>query len=333
MGFRDVHFSKNQKYYFVACSDSSAVSRLDSYFANFSFPWDKPKEQDNVSLAVGSLECWAKPAEGIDIAYERLWTKSLKSQAICFGFSEVLKLVAVGCDDGSVTILKLSDQAPTKFSDFYISRLHDSRVMKMVFDEKKNCLYSVSEDKFLKILNLSKKEVSYQLAASGLKPTAMEVDLKHRIAYVADCGGNIAVLTLATNPPMYKQCFKAFPLACYIRALYIDFESGCLLASNFNDGMVTEFCILDPSNPETKIEERASVRGTPKSRVIQKCIRTGDIFVGHTDGVVSALNFQQYKQGPIFSAKVHDGNVTQLQLLDNGKKLVTISTDKTIKVK
>lgn len=331
MGFRDVLFDAGLRGYFAACADHSAVSRIDSYFANFSFPWDKPKDQEKVSLAVGSIEYWAKPADEENYAYEKVWLKHLKSQAICLAFSSQLKLLAVGCDDGTLVILKLSDENPSKYSEMFCKDIHQSRIMRLIFDEKHEVLYSLSEDKNIFILNLKTKEKTFELAVSVQKPTTMEVDLRYRVAYVADRAGNIGVVTLATNPPTFKQCVKVFP-GSSIRALFTDFTTGCLIAADFEHGTISEYRILDPSDPETKIELVRSLPGHPGPRVIRKCMKTGDIFIGHSEGVISVSNPKLSEKGPIFSQRVHEGNINQLQLIKDGRLLVSAGADKILKV-
>ena len=59
-GVRDFIYLPEYKAAFVACSEMNIVSRLDSYFTNYTMPWEKSaatkkqKEEDTVS-SVGSL--------------------------------------------------------------------------------------------------------------------------------------------------------------------------------------------------------------------------------------------------------------------------------------
>jgi WD40 repeat protein len=330
MGYRDVFFSPNKKYYFTASSDQNALSRIDSYISNFSFPWDKKKET-NKDKPVGALECWARIEDSSEFTYEKKWIKQLTSQCICLCFSEELMLVVVGCDDGSFTYLKLSGDDPSKY-DQNQATIHTGRIMALSINAKRNLLYTIGEDKYVKIFDLQKKKVTYELAVTQDKPTNMMVDIEHQIAYILDRGGCLAVVTLATTPPSFKQSVKLCPGFDSLRGLDIDFESGLIHASATDSGLIFVYKILDRSDPEAKIQKIIVVPGAPFTRVLKYCHASRNIFVGHFNGILSIVNEEISDKGPIYSGKVHTENINQLQILNKGRNLVTASNDKTMKV-
>ena len=69
MGFRDIYFSPNRKYFFAACADPSSVSRVDSYITNMNMPWDKKDQKGQATLAVGALEAWGRTANEEGFTY------------------------------------------------------------------------------------------------------------------------------------------------------------------------------------------------------------------------------------------------------------------------
>lgn len=330
MGYRDVYFSPSRKYYFTACADQNALSRIDSYISNFSFPWDKTKAEDK-SLPVGTLECWAKIDETNQFGYEKLWIKHLTSQCICISFSEELTTVAVGCDDGSITFLKLSVESPTKFEQ-YSKVVHSARVMSLSFNSAKNLLYSIGEDKCIKVFDLKRKEVTYELACSQSKPTNMAVDTPNEIAYVVDRAGSMAIVTLATNPPSFKQSVKICADGHALRAIDVDFDSGLIHVAAIDNGTIYVLKILERNNPEAKLKRIVEISGAPFARVLKYCPETRDIFVGHFNGILSVVNEGISDKGPVFVAKVHLDNINQIQILNEGKNIVTASNDKSMKV-
>lgn len=331
MGYRDNYFSPNRKYYFAACSDPSAASRIDSYFSNFSFSWGSKKDESSLT-AIGSLECWSKvDPEDDSWAYEKLWVKNLKSQSICLNFSEALRMIAVGCDDGSVVILSLSPDDPKKYSEHYSKQLHEGRVMKLVIDHQRKMMYSIGEDKQLRILNLQTKEVVFKLMVSQEKLTNMAVDLENKTGYIVDAGGSLLVVTLHTTPPMLKQAVKICT-GTAIRGFDIDFESGLIYAAGVDTGIIYLYKVLDRTNPETKILKILEFKGTPFVRVMKYCHKTRDLFLGHFNGVISVVNEDIWDHGPLFSGKVHQENVNQIQIMNEGQLVITASNDKSLKV-
>lgn len=332
MGYRDIYFSPNKKYYFTACYDHNSMSRIDSYFTNFSFPWDKPKTDDTIKIAVGVLECWARKEPDPSSPYEKLWVRHFKSQCICLAFSEELRLVAVGCDNGQLTLIKLDDQDHTKYSLYSSQNIHAARIMKIVIDEQNNALYTIGEDRYLKVFSLQSLEIVHQLMVAQNKPTNMEVDLENQVAYIVDRNGCLGVVSLYSNPPMFKQSVKICHGASGIRGFDIDFPSGQIFAASTDSGILHVLRLSDRSDPEASIKKERELTGSAFIRVLKYCPQTRNLVLGHFNGVLSVINEEVWEHGPVFSCKVHYGNINQIQLMENGKSLITASSDKTIKV-
>jgi hypothetical protein len=57
-GVRDFIYLPEYKAAFVAMSDMNIVTRLDSYFTNFSMPWEKKEKKaaDDTVSTVGALQ-------------------------------------------------------------------------------------------------------------------------------------------------------------------------------------------------------------------------------------------------------------------------------------
>ena len=66
MGYRDLKFTEDRKFYYSVTSDPNSVSRIDSYITNMNMPWDKKNDKDQVLLAVGNLEAWGRVKKGQD---------------------------------------------------------------------------------------------------------------------------------------------------------------------------------------------------------------------------------------------------------------------------
>jgi hypothetical protein len=123
MGYRDILIVPEKKLFFSVTSDMNALSRVDSYLTNLKMPWDK--SEDQVLLSVGILEAWLQSKKGKDdYAYERLWSKNFKSQAICTHYNADLDIIVTGCDNGTVVVLGFDSAKPSKFKDISEERVH-----------------------------------------------------------------------------------------------------------------------------------------------------------------------------------------------------------------
>jgi WD40 repeat protein len=333
MGYRDLRYTEDRRFYFSVTSDPSTVSRLDSYVTNLNMPWDKKTDKDQVLLAVGNLEAWIRTKKGTDkFYYERLYLKTFKSQAICLEFNEKLGLVAVGLDNGVISINLFERNNPHNTSEVFGDKVHSGRVMRILVDERHGLLYSVGEDKYLRVLDLKSKVVVGEVYVSSKKPTEMVIDRASRIAYIADRNGSIVVVNLESNPPRVTQVVKTSSEGT-IRGLEADFENKRLYCTCYDDGYIHTFKLFDPKDPEGRIEKASSVKGAPGPRVIRWWAERGELFVGHQGGLISVFNPNLNTTGPIYSSKLHDGNVNTIQIIPGDHIMISGSGDKTIRVR
>jgi WD40 repeat protein len=331
MGYRDLKFTHDRKFYFSVTSDPNTVSRLDSYITNLNMPWDKKEHKDQVLLAVGNLEAWGRVKRGGDkYQYDRLWLKTFKSQAICLDFNEMLNLVAVGCDNGTLNLFQFNKDDPLKYTEITGDKIHTARIMNVIIDERANCVYTISEDRNFTIFDLKANCITSETVISTKKLTEMVVDFRNKIAYVADRGGSINVVYIG-SPPSAKQIVKTSSEGA-IRGLEQDFMNKRIYCTCHDDGYLHAFRLVDPTDPEGRIEKISSTKGAPKPRVLRYWADRNEMYVGHQDGLISVFNFQINTTGPIYSGKIHDGNINTIQIVSGENLLITGSGDKTIKV-
>jgi WD40 repeat protein len=160
----------------------------------------------------------------------------------------------------------------------------------------------------------------------------MIVDDKNKIAYVADKGGNINIVFLASSPPMMKQVIRTSSEGS-IRGIVADFQNRKLYCTCFEDGYIHIFKLVDPTDPEGRVDKVLSVKGAPNPRVIKLWPERNEVVVGHQDGLISFYNFELNQSGPFYSAKIHDKNINALQTIPQENMLITGSGDKSIRVK
>lgn len=333
MGYRDIVFSPDRKFYYSVTSDPSTISRIDSYVTNLNMPWDKKTDKEVVLLAVGNLEAWVRNKKsGGEFHYERLWLKTFKTQAICLDLCEKLNLIAVGCDNGTLAVFELDRRDPLQFSELLSEKIHNARIMKVRINEKEGLIYTISEDKHLKIYDLKAQGVTHELVVSKEKLAEMYVDSKHDIGYVSDRGGNIVVVNLASNPPSVRQVVRTSSDGS-IRGLEVDLQTKRMYCSCFEDHYVHIFRLVSPSDPEGRIEKIQSIKTSMNPRTLKWWPEKEELYIGHQSGLISVINFKLNPNGPIYSGKCHDGNINTLQILNNDGLVISGSGDKTVKVR
>lgn len=332
LGYRDIHFTEDRKFYYAALSDTSTVSRLDSYLTNIPMPWDKAGKKDEALLAVGGVEAWGRVKRGGDtFNYEKLWLKTLKSQAICLYYNPKMHLIGVGCDSGELGLFLLDKEDPFKVDQLVLEKIHSSRIMRLHISHKEKQVFTISEDKMLRVFDIEAQGVIGEVTVSSKKLTEMVVDERNKIAYVADRGGRINVVFLAANPPMMKQVIHTTSEGS-IRGLAANFTEKRLYCTCYEDGYIHTFRMVDPTDPEGRIEKIMSIKGTAGPRLIKVWEDRKELVVGHQDGVLAFYNFEINTNGPLYSAKKHEKNINSMQIISKEGLLITGSGDKTIRV-
>lgn len=159
-------------------------------------PWDKKKDQ--VLLSVGVLEAWIQNKKGAEeYNYQRLWHKNFKSQAICIKWDEELNIVAAGCDNGTLVLLSFNPSSPLKYREVLNQKIHQARIMGLYIDSKRNLVFTIGEDKYLRCTDIKFKDISSNCKVSDSKLTCFEADPENNIGYITDRKGNIFIYDLA----------------------------------------------------------------------------------------------------------------------------------------
>lgn len=331
MGFRDSYLTSDGEFLLCATSDTGSISRVDSYVTNLKMPWEK-KDPNMVLLAVGHLECFQrkKTSDG-KFEFKEAWKKKFKSQAICITFCESSRLLAVGCNDGSIHAVDLSgSQLDTRPETIDRFKLHGGRVMAISIDAKNKIIHSIGEDNYLRSLNFTSKSQSQSLYVSKHKLCDFFVDHKNQIAYCADRKGNLAVVTLKTEPYAVKQYFKSTGKGP-IRSMQVDLEEGILFCSTYKDCSLHIFRLTNTTSPEARIEKLKTLFGSPNPRCIAYWKSRKEVWVGHKDGLVSVFSLNLNSSTSIYSFKHAKSNINSLQVVED-RAISLSSSDKCLYV-
>jgi hypothetical protein len=96
------------------------VSRVDAFFSNIKFPWEKPT-QAQVAVTVGAIIAFSvtKEEKG-GLKFAQLWGKSYVDQTSVISWSPQLKILAIGMDDGRAHCIRVgTDKKYTTHEDVF----------------------------------------------------------------------------------------------------------------------------------------------------------------------------------------------------------------------
>ena len=157
MGYREVIYIPEKKAIACLLGDMSPVSRVDSYFTNMKFFWEKsdPKE---ITYSVGVFEtCIFKSFSPISLLKTSNFGYGYQSTAIVF--NNLLNMFAVGLDTGFVHVYKLGGERLDKLKEETALKVHSKRIMSLAFDGLKGHLFSISEDGYLQVIDVNRKQI------------------------------------------------------------------------------------------------------------------------------------------------------------------------------
>lgn len=159
-GYKDIKISQEDNLLFGVC----AGNKENFISKNIAL---KSKEAGGIQ---GSVEVWKRDGDVKIDSYKYLWTyKPQKHRVRCIDYNSELSLLVVGCEGGFVVGLKLNHDDNSFIEDFNI-HVHNrkesgSKILKrcgvvgLYIDAERNKLFSVGEDKNLKIMDLERREL------------------------------------------------------------------------------------------------------------------------------------------------------------------------------
>ena len=111
-------------------------------------------------------------------------------------WSESISSLAIGFDSGEFEVLQIDTQNPLSYKEVLTSVPHKCRIMGIWLDGIRNLLYTISEDKTLKVFDMKVKNVVAEITITNTKLTCLEVDSENKNAFIADRGGQIHIYDL-----------------------------------------------------------------------------------------------------------------------------------------
>ena len=125
-------------------------------------PWSrKPKLDPTPKRVVGMLTLHHKRRNNLNVMeYVKEWEIPLKNQIISLTYSKEMKMIAAGMDGGAILVLNFDVERCDVYKEWFYQHVHTGRVMDLWLDPNKGYLFSIGEDKYLRVYDIEKKSLS-----------------------------------------------------------------------------------------------------------------------------------------------------------------------------
>jgi hypothetical protein len=111
-------------------------------------------------VSPGGLETWVlKGKKGGEQNYEKIWCRAFKSPAWSLSWNAEMSYLIVGCDDGTIVPIEIDVESPMQYTELREYKVHKSTVIGTHILTEKNQMYSVGEDKYLRVFDFKSKQV------------------------------------------------------------------------------------------------------------------------------------------------------------------------------
>lgn len=135
---------------------------------NVKLPWSRNKQLKDESLKkpIGLVQAYVRIKNGPmeHLNYNMLWEMPFYSQVISMDYCQKSKLLVCGTDLGLMKMIEVDTKKPGTRVIKNEVEVHSARIMGISIDYKRNIIFSISEDKTLKVVAIGVGEV-----LSGIK--------------------------------------------------------------------------------------------------------------------------------------------------------------------
>eukprot|EP00828_Plagiopyla_frontata_P039395 TRINITY_DN517_c0_g2_i1.p1 TRINITY_DN517_c0_g2~~TRINITY_DN517_c0_g2_i1.p1 ORF type:complete len:316 (-),score=38.60 TRINITY_DN517_c0_g2_i1:401-1348(-) len=265
-GLRDFHYQEDKGILISLVSEMNVVSRVDSLLTNIKMPWENSTQ--DVLVTVGAVEFYGQISVD-NWKFEIIWAKTFASQAICMMWDQSTGLLAVGLDDGSLYIEKVyAESNYIKHEQDLSAKVHSARIMGVAIDNLTNLCYTISEDKYLKCVDITRGMIIAEVPVSANKLTALILDKDYKRAFITNKANDVYVYDISTPQPYLLHQFQTVYKNVGIRGLHYDAQKNYIFTCGHNDGSITVFDLGKPGK-EKFVKPVMTLQGKAKARVIK----------------------------------------------------------------
>lgn len=156
------------------------------------------KDSQGNSVFAGSLETWVvKDQKSSEKTFEKIWSRPFKSPAQSLSWNADLNYLIIGCEDGLVVPIEIDIKQPMQYTELREYKIHKGKVTGSFIDAQKNLMYTIGEDKYLRVFDFKTKEIINNNQISKSKLNKMIVHTKSKTMFIATKGGEIAIVDYA----------------------------------------------------------------------------------------------------------------------------------------
>lgn len=328
LGVRDFIYIPEREIIVLCCSDMNIISRADSLFTNFSFPWEK-KSDSWVPLGAAFVYQVTKDERNNSFIVHKIWAKSFPIQTGIVGWNNELEIYNVGLDDGTVYSFQHQHGSQyTQFDTLHEIHYHTARIMGLAFDDVHGYLYSCSSDKLFCVtttrgVNVFNETHTHVVKVSKTGYTNMHYDKGNERLFLTNESGEFFVFSSYTYPPvelMYVQ-ISSFTT---IRALHVDERNKLIFVGSVNGNI----SILNLGSPgkEKLISEISTFGENLKIRICRYFAEQKAVITGDEDGRVVVWSLKNGQ--PILCWEAHNNKpITQMYFDEDNLQLWTAGKD------
>ena len=312
----------------VCCSEMNIISRADSMLSNFSFPWEKKKDEHVPLGAAFIYQC--KPDKKEIYIIHKIWAQPFEFQTSVIYWEDRNEIYCIGNDDGKIYSFKAKPNTHymvmNKISEL---NFHKNRVMGIALDPRTLNLYSCSTDKKFYVTDLNGGNYANSLIHNNdYGYTNLDFDSKNKRVFLSDESGKISIYSIEDFPPININNITTSGQSC-IRAMHIDLNNNYIFTGNVN-GKISVLYLDLPGKEKLISEVSCFGVGLMKIRICRNKIKNNELITGDEDGRVIIWSLKNGK--PIYLWEAHKGPITQMWYEEENNLLWTGGKDRTIRV-
>ena len=328
LGVRNFMIIPHREIMLVCCSEMNIISRADTMLSNFSFPWEKKKDEHVPLGAAFIYQC--KPDKKEIYIIHKIWAQPFQFQTSVIYWEDRNQIYSIGNDDGKICSYKARPKTHYVVMD-KISELifHTNRVMGLALDPRTLNLFSCSTDKTFYITDLNGGNYANSLICTNDSGyTNLEFDSKNKRVFLSDESGKISIYYFEKFPPININNIMTSGKSC-IRAMHIDLNNNYIFTGNVN-GKISVLNLGMPGKERLSSEVSCFGVGLMKIRICRNNIKNNELITGDEEGRVVIWSLKNGK--PVYLWEAHKGAITQMRFEENTNLLWTCGKDKTIRV-
>ena len=325
LGIRDFYYFNDEKIMFAACSDMNIASRVDSYITNVNLPWEKANGEHMTVGAVFAFKLNFGASNPSEI-FEKRWAKSFPTQTGVINYNIEKSILMIGLDNGKIILFQTGIES--KFCDYELlfeGKPHNSRVMGIDIDPKKNVVYSCSSDKKFIMTYLIEENKSIEIENNSSGFTNLFFDKMNQRIFLTNEIGQVNIYLTDGNSPVFVKVVQTHSKN-NLRGLDVSLNKYYI----FTCSKKGDISVLDlgSSGREKFVEEISYFGGDLQMRVIRYNEENSELLTGDQSGRVAVWSLKNGKS--IYTWKAHEGAITQMNYDSAHKILITGGKDKKI---